>query len=368
MLKDRYEAEEQMLREELKDKYGETQRYHDAMIELDASYNAEKAEILEKSERKFASIIKSYRDIWKEHALSEKEYKLEMLDDWYAEREQKLWDDYGDTKRYYDAIEELDRAYAARRAVILGSAFEQTMNKIFAGARNILGGLDAIFSQFHANEAMRIDNEEEKKTEAIESWYERKKAKLESTIADEELLNEALAKLDEEKAEKTGKLEDDIEKKRKKLQLKQAKAQKAAALFSAGINLAEAITKVFAQTGIFGTVASAIVAGLMAVQIAAIAAAPLPALQRGGMLGAGEPAIVGEAGPELFVPATPGAIIPLRGAMGGEQLGGARVSFNFYAPIIQTTGIARRDVDGITEYFFRKMEGEARRRGWALNG
>jgi len=268
----------------LKDKHGDTQRYHDAMIELDASYNAEKAEILEKSERKFASIIKGYRDIVKQHTLSEKEYNLEMLDDWYAAKEQKLWDDYGDTQRYYDAIEELDRAYAARRAAILGSAFEQAMNKIFAGARNILGGLDAIFSQFHANEAMRIDNEEEKRTEAIDSWYEREKAKLESTIADEELLNEALAALDEEKAEKTGKLEEQIEKKRKELQLKQAKAQKAAALFSATISMAEAIVKALTAGPLIGQIFAGIVAGLAAIQVAAIAAAPLPSLEKGGMI------------------------------------------------------------------------------------
>jgi len=278
----------------------------EAMSQIIRAYQLQKAEILEKGERKFASIIQSYRDIGKEYALSEKEYKLEMLDDWYAEREQQLWDDYGNTQRYYDALAELDKAYGVKRETILVSAFERTMRKIFAGAQEILGGLDAVFAQFHANEAMRIDNEEQLRTDALDSWqgkeqaaierwYERAKEKIEATITNEAEKIEALealeaeraekeATLEEETAEKAVKIEEDIEKKRKKLQLKQAKAQKAAALFSAGINLAEAITKVFAQTGIFGTVASAIVAGLMAVQIAAIAAAPLPSLKEGGII------------------------------------------------------------------------------------
>lgn len=38
--------------------------------------------------------------------------------------------------------------------------------------------------------------------------------------------------------------------------------------------------------------------------------APAPVLQHGGFLGAGRPAIVGEAGPELFVPSQSGTVIP----------------------------------------------------------
>ena len=178
------------------------------------------------------------------------------------------------------------------------------------GARDVLGALSGVFSQFHANEAMRIDNEERKKTEAIESWYEQEKAKLESTITDEEALAEALAALEEKKAEKQGALEEKIEKQRRKLERKRAKGQKVGALFAAGINVAEAITKALAAGPLIGQILAGVVAVLGAVQIAAIASAPLPALQRGGRIEG--PAIVGEAGPELFVPERPGMIIPLR--------------------------------------------------------
>ncbi|MBA7700739.1 hypothetical protein ES703_109462 [subsurface metagenome] len=82
-------------------------------------------------------------------------------------------------------------------------------------------------------------------------------------------------------------------------------------IFAATISMAEAIVKAFTAGPFIGQVMAGIVAGLSAIQIAAIASAPLPALQRGGRiteLGG----IVGEAGPELFVPERPGMIIPLR--------------------------------------------------------
>jgi len=246
----------------------------------------------------------------------------------------------------------------------LNEKWKSTWEATLSGARDVVGALDALFSQLHANEATRIDNEEKQRTDVIESWYESEQARIERTITDEEDLIAALEGLDEEKARKENKLQHDIDKERRKLQLKQAKAQKATALFSAGINLAEAITKVFAQTGIFGTIFAAIATGLIGIQIAAIAAAPLPALQKGGRIEG--PAIVGEAGPELFVPATPGAIIPLRGAIGGGQGMGATISLIFNAPIIQTTGIAHRDIDGATEYFFAAMERQANRMGYTL--
>ncbi len=152
------------------------------------------------------------------------------------------------------------------------------------GARDVLGALSGVFSQFHENEAMRIDNEEEKKTEALDNWYEQEKAKIEATITDEEDLAEALAALEEKKAEKQAALQEKIDKERRKLERKRAKAQKAGALFAAGINIAEAITKALASGPIIGKILAGVVAALGAIQVAAIAAAPLPALKAGGFI------------------------------------------------------------------------------------
>jgi len=207
----------------------------------------------------------------------------------------------------------------------------------------IVGQISGILSQLSANQMQLIDNEEKRRTDALnsrnekeiaalESWYERERLRIETTITNEEEKNEALEALAEEhagkendlaeaQAETQTKLEEDIEKKRRKAMRKQAKFQKLISLAMAGINIAEAITKALALGPLLAPGWITAIKILGAIQIAAIAAAPLPALQRGGTLGAGEPAIVGEAGPELFMPATPGEIIPLRGTAGMATAG-----------------------------------------------
>jgi len=204
------------------------------------------------------------------------------------------------------------QAWTKKTTEEIQTSLEKSIQAAISGARDVVGGLDSVFAQFHANEAMRIDNEEKKRTDAIESWFEREQAKIEATITDEEELVAALEALDEEKARKENKLQHDMDKERRKLERARAKSQKATALFSAGINVAEAITKAFTAGPLIGQILAGIVAALGAIQIAAIAAAPLPALAKGGGLVAGEPGLVGERGPELFVPATTGTIVPLR--------------------------------------------------------
>jgi len=104
-------------------------------------------------------------------------------------------------------------------------------------------------------------------------------------------------------------------------------------------------------------IAMAIAAGLK--QVAAIKAEPIPSAAEGGWIP--RPALI-EAG---HGPAGE-VIVPLdRAPIGGM---GAKVDFNFYAPIISTTGLSDRDVDEVTEYFFDKMDSEAKRRGYSING
>jgi len=104
-------------------------------------------------------------------------------------------------------------------------------------------------------------------------------------------------------------------------------------------------------------IAMAIAAGLK--QVAMIKAQVIPSAAEGGWIP--KPALI-EAG---HGPAGE-VIVPLdRAPIGGM---GAKVDFNFYAPIISTTGLSDRDVDEVTEYFFSKMDEEARRRGYSLNG
>lgn len=67
-------------------------------------------------------------------------------------------------------------------------------------------------------------------------------------------------------------------------------------------------------------------------------------------------ATFGEGGPE-FVSVRP---------VGAGTSAGGEIHMNFYAPIVQTTGLTRRDCDNASEYIFNAVESQARRRGFSL--
>jgi len=152
------------------------------------------------------------------------------------------------------------------------------------------GQMGQITSQFFANKAA-----------ANENWYNKEKQTIEQSEMNEQAKAEALQDLETKMAEKTA-----------KLKAKQAKADKAAGMFNAAINTAVAVTKVVANP-----VLAAIVAGLGAVQMAAIAAQPIPGFADGGRPPLGKLSMVGERGPELFVPDQAGTIIPNHALGGG---------------------------------------------------
>ena len=103
--------------------------------------------------------------------------------------------------------------------------------------------------------------------------------------------------------------------------------------------------------------AAAIAAGLK--QVAMIKGQAIPSAEKGAYLPS--PAII-EAGHGPMGE----VILPLDKAPIGGM--GAKVDFNFYAPIISTTGLSDRDIDEVTEYFFDRMDSEAKRRGYSING
>lgn len=125
---------------------------------------------------------------------------------------------------------------------------------------------------------------------AEEEKYAEDMARLE-----EETLQRDTIRLQQEQAEteylaRKEQLEKEYAIRRAKLEQKQAQAQKQQALFAAVINIAEGITKAFAQGGwILGSVFAALVAAAGAIQIATISARPLPEIpsfHTGGTIGA----------------------------------------------------------------------------------
>ena len=142
-----------------------------------------------------------------------------------------------------------------------------------------------IFGQMIENKMQRLDNYHAKERERIEM----------STMS-EEAKTDALNALDEEVAAKKA-----------KLQTKQAKLQKKAAIISATINGAMAVTATLGQTGFFGIPLAAIVGALVATQVGLIASQPIPEFASGGLVFGPTVGLMGEyAGarnnPEVIAP------------------------------------------------------------------
>jgi hypothetical protein len=263
--------------------------------------------------------------------------------------------DFKMAEQEFETFEEYLKAWMERFVARMQTAWQAAME----GCRAVVSTMDNLFGQFHENQARRIENEEKQQTDAIEAWFERERARLEATIMNEEAKVAALEALDEEKARRENELAHKMDKERRKLERSRAKSQKVTALFSAGINVAEAITKALTAGPLIGQILAGIVAGLGMIQVAAIAAAPLPALAKGGRIGR-EGGIVGEKGIELFVPDRPGTIIPLnRGPVAGAG------AFSF-SPIINIypRSLDDRTINHAAERIFVALERERRRRGF----
>lgn len=103
---------------------------------------------------------------------------------------------------------------------------------------------------------------------------------------------------EKQKAKAIEKIDEEADKKKAKIMQRQAKRDKAAAIFSAIINTAAAVAKTFANLGApVGIILGAIIGALGIAQIAMIAAQPLPKLAEGGLVPqtpGGRKVIVGE--------------------------------------------------------------------------
>jgi len=143
-----------------------------------------------------------------------------------------------------------------------------------------------IFGQMMKNQMIALDNSHKKKADAIANSN----------------MNE------EQKADAMVELEKETAKEKAKILRKQAIAEKAAAVTSAIINGALAISKTLGQVGFLGIPLSAIVGGLAAIQVATIASAPIPAFAQGGLVTGATMGLVGEgrgtsmSNPEVIAP------------------------------------------------------------------
>ena len=129
----------------------------------------------------------------------------------------------------------------------------------------------------------------------VDARYDRQLAKLEESKSKEL----ALAGTDEKKKEA---IEEKYAKKKGEIAKKQARAEKVQGLFNIAVSTAQAIMKSYAQFGpIAGTILLPLILAVAALQTAAIMSKPLPAYAKGTNYASGGPSLVGEKGSELAI-------------------------------------------------------------------
>ena len=156
-------------------------------------------------------------------------------------------------------------------------------------ASDAIGAVGSLMSTLYERDIDNIEKEQEANEEAYNADVERIEALAESGAISEE---EAEARKRAAEAE-TSRKNEELEKKKVQLQQKQAKWQKGVDIAQAGIATALAITRALPNL-----VLAAIVGAMGAVQIATIAATPIPAYKEGTKNGGhiGGLAIVGDGG------------------------------------------------------------------------
>jgi hypothetical protein len=179
---------------------------------------------------------------------------------------------------------ELEAEHEEQRAAEQEKILQEEENKRKARLQLAIDGVMAFTSIFQNAAQARMN--------AIDQEFNERKAWIEENVKDET-----------EREKQLEALEDEFSAKKRDAARRSAQADKAAAIMGAVVNTAQAITKAFAQGGIFGFASAAIMAAAGAVQIAAIKSQPIP-LQQGGITQGPTQATIGDnpSGTEAVIP------------------------------------------------------------------
>lgn len=194
-----------------------------------------------------------------------------------------------------DALQKADELGAERLAILQYYAElerqirRESFDDWLSTAQSVIGQIAELGRMSTENHLAEIDQR-----------VEREKAAIDASVLSEE-----------EKAAKKKAIDEQADKERRKLAREQAKRDKAAAIFGAIINTAQAVSKALTLGFPLGIVMAVLMGVLGAAQVALIASKPLPALAEGGLIRGGRggtTALVGEGhDDELVLPMRTGA-------------------------------------------------------------
>lgn len=176
---------------------------------------------------------------------------------------------------------------------------QRIVNKILNISSDAISSIGNLMSTLYEGDIDRIEKEQDANEDAYNADIERIEALAESgAISEEEA--EARKRAAEDK---TSKKNEELEKRKVELQQKQAKWDKAVQIAHTGIATARGIMEAWQLGPILGAIMAGVVAAMGAVQVATIAATPIPAYKEGTKNGAhiGGLAIVGDGGKQEVV-------------------------------------------------------------------
>lgn len=200
--------------------------------------------------------------------------------------------------------------------------FAGKVGKIWEGisqvAGSVLNGISNLMSANAEKQNQILANEESAKQGALDKDFARQEAMIENSTMSQAKKDEALTKLKEKFDEKQGALDKKMDDKKKALQKKQAIRDKQMKIASAIMSTAQAVVQALTAGPIAGPILAAIVGGLGAAQIAAIASTPIP-LAKGGLAFGPTNAIVGDNPNAANDPEVVAPLSKLKGMLGGEM-------------------------------------------------
>ncbi len=205
------------------------------------------------------------------------------------------------TDAYYKNLEKKELTGLEKTKKIL-----EESAKLYAEFSSAISDLFSAFSDRRIQkleiESEKVDEEKERQLESEAKFTE---AQLANETLSQEQKDQIKAQSEARKAvieDQAAKRQEQIEKKKQAEEVRRARFEKVSALIGAAVNTALAITKVIGQGGIFGIPLVPVVAALGAIQIAAIAAQPIPKYAMGTDSHKGGLAVLGDGGgPEMYV-------------------------------------------------------------------
>ena len=297
--------------------------------------------------------LAGHEDVVKQYTMSTLDHELQSLDEWFEATKESYKKTYGETEEFYTLLLALQAEYNVRRAALEEEAKLSGLEAIYAVAdatANLFTQIGALAQAHYDNELRALEKQTLAKREALTQEYEDKREAIEKSQMSEEEKTAAFLALEQKKNAAIEKLDAEVEKKKKAIQKKAFESQKKVSLVTAGINIAEAITK--ALTGAippWNFILAGLVTAAGAIQLAAIGAQQFPSAERGAWVPRPMPVMAGH-GPKGEIIASPQKLKEMFAEM-AFQPSPIQLEVNIYAKTLDRETVRRAG-----ELIYRELE------------